>query len=121
MAQFWKDENKKERMSIVEEWNKKGGVMLITYDLFRILTRKVCAPGQKETVEEDAADLEEEIEEDSARLFYEYLVNPGPALVIADEGHKLKNPASLISSCVSKIFTPSRIILTGTPLQNNIS
>ncbi|KAJ3124602.1 hypothetical protein HK098_000998, partial [Nowakowskiella sp. JEL0407] len=50
----------------------------------------------------------------------QYLVDPGPAIVVADEGHLLKNAASQRSKAVASIHTPTKILLTGTPLQNNL-
>lgn len=44
----------------------------------------------------------------------------GADLVVCDEGHVIKNSKSAISMAVSQIATPRRIILTGTPIQNNL-
>jgi SNF2 family DNA or RNA helicase len=40
--------------------------------------------------------------------------------LVADEGHILKNAQTALAKCLSKIRTSRRIVLTGTPLQNNL-
>lgn len=41
-------------------------------------------------------------------------------IVICDEGHILKNPVTATYQAVDKLETKKRIILTGTPMQNNL-
>ena len=49
-----------------------------------------------------------------------FLLDPGADFVICDEGHVLRQEKSNLSVAVSKVRTLRRIVLTGTPLQNNL-
>lgn len=40
--------------------------------------------------------------------------------VILDEGHKIRNPDSQITTTVKLLKTPHRLILSGSPMQNNL-
>ncbi|CAG9764816.1 unnamed protein product [Ceutorhynchus assimilis] len=41
--------------------------------------------------------------------------------LILDEGHKIRNPSSQVTVAVKEIRTPHRIMLTGSPMQNNLT
>jgi SNF2 family DNA or RNA helicase len=41
--------------------------------------------------------------------------------VILDEGHIIKNPRTKISKAMHQTRSPHRLILTGTPIQNNLA
>lgn len=92
-----------ERAYILQRWQEDGGIMIIGYEMYRNLTqgRNIKSKKLKET-------------------FQKTLVDPGPDFVICDEGHILKNEASAVSKAMNSIKTRRRIILTGTPLQNNL-
>ena len=44
-----------------------------------------------------------------------------PSLVVVDEGHRLKNSKTQLMKALQTLETPCRLVLTGTPLQNNLS
>uniref|UniRef100_A0AAQ5X8X2 DNA helicase n=1 Tax=Amphiprion ocellaris TaxID=80972 RepID=A0AAQ5X8X2_AMPOC len=92
-----------ERAYALQRWQEMGGVMIIGYEMYRNLTqgRNIKSKKLKET-------------------FQKTLVDPGPDLVICDEGHILKNEASAVSKAMNSIRTRRRVVLTGTPLQNNL-
>lgn len=39
---------------------------------------------------------------------------------MCDEGHKLKNPGTLVFKCVASLPASRRLVLSGTPVQNNL-
>ncbi|XP_055783857.1 transcriptional regulator ATRX-like isoform X2 [Salvelinus fontinalis] len=92
-----------ERAAALQQWQEDGGIMIIGYEMYRNLTqgRNIKSKKLKET-------------------FQKTLVDPGPDFVICDEGHILKNEASAISKAMNSIKTRRRVVLTGTPLQNNL-
>ncbi|KAG4302155.1 hypothetical protein PCK1_001427 [Pneumocystis canis] len=54
------------------------------------------------------------------RIYKEFIFPNEWAYCILDEGHKIRNPDSDISFICKQIKTPHRIILSGTPIQNNL-
>lgn len=86
------------------EWSRSSGVLLISYERFR---RLVAASEKSKHNGERSVDM--------AKILLDE-----PHLVVADEAHKLKNPASSISKYAKKFETKSRIALTGSPLNNHL-
>ncbi|XP_018566294.1 transcriptional regulator ATRX homolog isoform X2 [Anoplophora glabripennis] len=93
-----------ERQYIVTEWCNDGGVLIIGYTMFRNLSN----PDNKR------------LSKKMRNVFNEGLVDPGPDLVVCDEGHLLKNEKTHLNIAMNRIKTLRRIVLTGTPLQNNL-
>ncbi|XP_056625412.1 transcriptional regulator ATRX-like [Triplophysa dalaica] len=92
-----------ERAYALQRWQEDGGVIIIGYEMYRNLTQGRNIKSKK---------LKE--------IFQKTLVDPGPDFVICDEGHVLKNEASAVSKAMNSIRTRRRVVLTGTPLQNNL-
>ncbi|KAF9347368.1 hypothetical protein BGX34_003199, partial [Mortierella sp. NVP85] len=87
------------RVRLIQEWYHEGGVILLGYSLFRDFCMGKGA---------------------QAPLDAKEMLQRGASLVIADEGHLLKNVAGKLTSAVNRIESVSRIILTGYPLQNRL-
>lgn len=113
--------NHKERVKCLEKWysSKRPSVAIIGYEMFRNLTQDYTVANKKTgKVAANQPSKKKLIEMQSE--FRRYLQDPGPDLIICDEGHKLKNLDSELSKTIVKIRTKRRICLTGTPLQNNL-
>ncbi|KAH0765424.1 hypothetical protein KY285_001295 [Solanum tuberosum] len=87
------------RMVKLRSWAKSKSVLGISYDLFRILTG------------EDGDGYAKEIREILLKL---------PGLLVLEEGHTARNDQSLMWQALNKVETEKRILLSGTPFQNNI-
>ncbi|XP_059350722.1 transcriptional regulator ATRX homolog isoform X2 [Daphnia carinata] len=99
-----KGNNKELRVYTLRSWLEGGGVMIIGYDMYRNLTNE----------------NNKKISKKERDVFTRSLVDPGPQLVVCDEGHLLKNEKTALSKAMNKISTRRRVVLTGTPLQNSL-
>jgi len=91
------------RLAHLNFWFEHGGVMIMGYEMYRRLASGFGLRNKK-------------LKEQAFRC----LVDPGPDVIVADEGHILKNAQTALAKCLTKIRTKRRIVLTGTPLQNNL-
>ncbi|KAH7361385.1 DNA repair and recombination protein RAD26 [Plectosphaerella cucumerina] len=55
------------------------------------------------------------------QIFADDLVDIEWKYAVLDEGHKIRNPNAEITITCKELNTPNRIILTGTPIQNNLT
>ncbi|KAM7258474.1 hypothetical protein ACFE04_014215 [Oxalis oulophora] len=85
-------------------WKKYPSVLGISYDLFKLLA------GEKDKTETKDYQYDEQVKE---------LLLDTPELFIFDEGHTPRNEQSHIFKSLFNIKTEKRIILSGTPFQNN--
>ncbi|KAK9747318.1 SNF2-related domain [Popillia japonica] len=106
------------RAKVINEWKKGGGVLLIGYEQYRLLSLRKHPKSRKKPVQQEPVD-----DDKNKKLFddvHEALVKPGPDLVICDEGHRIKNSHASISQALKQMRTKRRVVLTGYPLQNNL-
>jgi len=55
------------------------------------------------------------------RVYRDVLLVQQWGYAVLDEGHKIRNPDADITLCCKQLNTPHRIILSGTPIQNNLT
>lgn len=80
--------NQEQRSVIIQQWKCNGGILVMGYETFRILvTRK-----------------RNHVETDRERGLNEALLDPGPQLVICDEGHRVKNENAQVLSILFAQF-----------------
>lgn len=94
----------KKRVETLEKWEtaENGAVLLIGYDTFRNLVK-----GAK-------------IKKAEWKEVFQRVLLKVPDFVVCDEGHMMKNADSGMSQAVSQLEARRRVVLTGTPLQNNL-
>lgn len=93
--------NKLYNITNIAKWKSSGGILILSYENFKSLVN--CKQ----------VDLQE--------AFSHTLINPGPDVVILDEGHYIKNSNTILLKSLTQIKTKRRIILSGTPIQNNLA
>jgi SNF2 family DNA or RNA helicase len=135
------------RIDVLKQWHDNGDVLLCTYSLFTKMSKEnkpkiefghyststaknVFAestynftPSHKDISQEHLGSIdhedneeEEEIEEGSVRSF----LYVSPEVFILDEAQIVKNSKTIINLAVSRVQTTRKIMLTGTPFQNNL-
>jgi len=96
-----------DRADYLDEWVEEGGIMLMGYEQFRNLSAGRGIRKGKKT-----AGIKER--------YAKALLDPGPYMVVCDEGHILRREKSGVTMAVRRIKTLRRVVLSGTPLQNNL-
>uniref|UniRef100_A0A8B9HVM4 RAD54 like 2 n=1 Tax=Astyanax mexicanus TaxID=7994 RepID=A0A8B9HVM4_ASTMX len=114
------------RAKVVDEWTNDGGVLLMGYEMYRLLSlKKSFVTGRKRKSKKPAGpviiDLDEEDRQQELMKGIEKAISrPGPDVVICDEGHRIKNCHASTSQALKNIRSRRRVVLTGYPLQNNL-
>lgn len=110
------------RAKVILEWLKDGGVLMMGYEIYRLLSqKKLSRPKKKRSKDIQIPEKTNTVEQqDMFDKIYAALVKPGPDLVVCDEGHRIKNAHASTSLALKQIKTKRRVVLTGYPLQNNL-
>lgn len=85
-------------------------VLIISYESFRSHHQLICYKGTPRK-DKSGKIIDDERSEMSKNEI---------GFVVCDEGHKLKNYKSQLSVAVSRIRSRKRLLLSGTPIQNNL-
>uniref|UniRef100_A0A3Q2ZGC5 RAD54 like 2 n=1 Tax=Kryptolebias marmoratus TaxID=37003 RepID=A0A3Q2ZGC5_KRYMA len=114
------------RAKVVEEWSRDGGVLLMGYEMYRLLSmKKSFVMGKKRKTKKPAGPViidldEEDRQQELMKGIEKAITRPGPDVVICDEGHRIKNYHASTSQALKNIRSRRRVVLTGYPLQNNL-
>ena len=113
-------------MQTLRLWRNCGGILIMGHDAFwRVLQKKK----EKNANNADGAggsglwEFASNFENDDPKILAEiesYLLKPGPDVFVMDEAHRIKNEQATLSKALARVDTKRRILLTGTPLQNNL-
>lgn len=82
------------RAKIVLEWKNGGGVLMMGYEMYRLLSLKKVKQKRRRGFVQNP-DVPSNEDQDLFDKITEALVNPGPDLVVCDEGHRIKNACKL--------------------------
>ncbi|XP_057426486.1 SNF2 domain-containing protein CLASSY 3-like [Lotus japonicus] len=106
------------RMAKLYSWFKEKSILGISYQLFEKLAGGNSKKKNRNMRKEKKhASMKENPEPETSVLGKVLLEVPG--LLVLDEGHTPRNQRSSIWNVLSRIQTQKRIILSGTPFQNN--
>ncbi|XP_053724761.1 helicase ARIP4 isoform X1 [Synchiropus splendidus] len=114
------------RAKVVEDWSRDGGVLLMGYEMYRLLSmKKSFVMGKKRKSKKPAGPIiidldEEDRQQELMQGIEKAIARPGPDVVICDEGHRIKNYHASTSQALKNIRSRRRVVLTGYPLQNNL-
>ncbi|XP_053233448.1 helicase ARIP4 isoform X1 [Podarcis raffonei] len=114
------------RAKVVTDWVTDGGVLLMGYEMYRLLSlKKSFATGRRKKSKKQTGPViidldEEDRQQELLKGIEKALSRPGPDVVICDEGHRIKNCHASTSQALKSIRSRRRVVLTGYPLQNNL-
>lgn len=115
------------RAKVINEWSTDGGMLLMGYEMYRLLSlKKSFVSGRRKKSKKSTGPViidldEEDRQQELLKGIEKALSRPGPDVVICDEGHRIKNCHASTSQALKSIRSRRRVVLTGYPLQNNLT
>lgn len=106
---------KDQQLDKLVKWSKCNGnsknaaCFMMSYETFRLLVLR----GQQRKESKSKTD------KSKMKLIQDSLL-AAVDLIVCDEGHMIKSLRSATNRAVSQLVTKRRIVLTGTPMQNNL-
>ncbi|KAI9910338.1 hypothetical protein PsorP6_010948 [Peronosclerospora sorghi] len=94
-----------DHVSVVKKWQKRGGILVMAYELYRLLV--LHSTGREKIGVSDKKHAH------SIKLMYSCLSDPGLDLIVLDEGHRVLNHKSKMVKALAHVKTKRRIYLTG--------
>lgn len=94
----------------LRRWRRDGGALILTHNHFLQLLSPPRASKAAAPTAEAAALTAEAV----------FLLEKGADVLVMDEAHRIKNDKSALAQALARVETRRRILLTGTPLQNNL-
>uniref|UniRef100_A0A7N0TDQ4 SNF2 domain-containing protein CLASSY 4-like n=1 Tax=Kalanchoe fedtschenkoi TaxID=63787 RepID=A0A7N0TDQ4_KALFE len=102
------------RLLKLYSWKKQKSILGLSYSLFEKLAGQRFV-GEKESQSGNKKMIDEQVQN------FGKIILEQPGLLVLDEGHTPRNPRSRIYKALTNIQTKKRIILSGTPFQNNLA
>lgn len=140
--------NAEKRLECLQNWEKEGGVLLIGFEMLvslcggrKTVKKKSNKLGVAKVIQdkknlesneikdgssneanmvEVTAGRETHMVEIQASEKFRKIILEVADLAILDEGHRIKNDKSGVAKILKDLETKRRIVLTGTPMQNNL-
>ena len=113
--------NRRARGNRLREWKKWGGIVLLTTGIYSNICKRCLELAEVSSLSSKSKLMIRSQTKFKIRLAYIHKSLNGADVFVLDEAHAmLKNKSTQIYKALSAIKTSRRIVLTGTPFQNNL-
>ncbi|BAM42480.1 uncharacterized protein TOT_040000984 [Theileria orientalis strain Shintoku] len=107
-------------VTLLEQWREEINKWIFSNIKLYILHSNYDVNRDYYGINEESGDEVYLVGYEYLRVNIEYINNYEWKYLILDEGQKIRNPNSLITLAVKTVKTPHRIVISGSPIQNNL-